>query len=111
MLEEFEQDTARAAAGLLQTDVANVLAGNSHNTLELASLFNKVFTTPILATPVPETVEDPSTCDVMLTLHVWNGHVYVLTDDMIGVFCNEAAAIAVLSHQWPPLHQDEKVLA
>lgn len=108
LLEDFEQVICRAAAGLLNTDASNVLAGNSHNTLELISLYNNVFSTPLLATPVQQF--DPS-FSIMLTLHVWNGHVYVLTDDRVGVFCNEEAATAVLSYTWPPLYPENEVIA
>lgn len=98
LTEEFEQWMCQQAAKLLNTSVDKVMAGNSHNSMEIANLFHTAYPSALSSKEL-----DLDGCSVQMTLHVWNGHAYVLCDDLIGVFCTREAAVAVLSHQWPKI--------
>jgi hypothetical protein len=96
--EGFENDLAGYAASMLLVPKDELVAGNSHNTVEIGFLMNAVAKTSYADTLVCSIDGDCS-----LSLHVWQGFAYVICDDLIGVFCSRAAAAALMAHRWPTL--------
>lgn len=99
--EGFEDDLAGYAASMLLVPKDELVAGNSHNTVELGVLVYAV-----MKTKYAETLVTSSDGDCNLTLHVWQGFAFVFCDDLIGVFCSRQAAVAVMAHKWPTLNDD-----